>query len=146
MLDVSTDPQRIIDLLGMQPHPEGGHFAETYRETGTERGPVTLIYFLLRAGERSHWHAVDAVEMWHWYAGEALELAISDDAKTVRRITLGNDLFAGQRPQATVPAHAWQAARPLGVWTLVGCTVAPAFDFAGFRLAPEEWEPGPGGI
>jgi uncharacterized protein len=140
----STDPARIIDLLGMQPHPEGGHFVETYREhrPGGQRGPVTLIYFLLQAGERSHWHTVDAVEMWHWYAGGALELSISRDATTVERVTLGPDLFGGERPQATIPALAWQAARPLGAWTLVGCTVAPGFEYNGFRLAPAGWEPG----
>ncbi|WP_035691099.1 cupin domain-containing protein [Azospirillum halopraeferens] len=141
------DPDRIIALLGMQPHPEGGHFVETYRHAGTVadggRGVMTGIYFLLRAGERSHWHTVDAVEMWHWYGGGPLELAIADhDGATVRTLRLGMDLAAGERPQAVVPEGAWQAARPLGAWTLVGCTVAPAFRFEGFRLAPEGWEPG----
>lgn len=139
-----TDPQRIIDLLGMQPHPEGGYFVETFRDHAPDggRGVKTGIHYLLRAGERSHWHAVDAIEMWHWHAGGPLELSISDDGHAVRRLIMGIDLEAGERPQATVPAHAWQAARPLGAWTLVGCTVSPAFEFAGFRLAPAGWEPG----
>ncbi len=137
-------PDRIIDLLGMQPHPEGGHYVETYRDAppGGGRGVKTGIYFLLRAGERSHWHRVDAVEMWHWHAGGPLELSISEDGRSVDRLILGMDLLAGQGPQGVVPAHAWQAARPLEGWVLVGCTVSPAFEFAGFEMAPEGWEPG----
>ena len=137
-------PERIIDLLGMQPHPEGGHYVETYRDAPPDggRGVKTGIYFLLRAGERSHWHRVDAVEMWHWHAGGPLELSISEDGRSVDRLILGMDLLAGQRPQGVVPAHAWQAARPLEGWVLVGCTVSPAFQFAGFEMAPEGWEPG----
>ncbi|MBP2291710.1 cupin domain-containing protein [Azospirillum rugosum] len=141
-------PERIIDLLGMTPHPEGGHYVETYRDAppGGGRGVKTGIFFLLRAGERSHWHRVDAVEMWHWHAGGALELSISEDGRSVDRLILGMDLAAGQRPQGVVPAHTWQAARPLdgptGGWVLVGCTVSPAFEFAGFEMAPEGWEPG----
>jgi hypothetical protein len=96
----------------------------------------------LRAGERSHWHRVDAAEVWHHYAGDPLELAISDDGTSVRTLTLGPDLRAGQRPQAVVPAGAWQAARPLGAWVLAGCTVSPAFEFSGFELAPPGWSPG----
>lgn len=143
-MTATLDPARIIAILGMQPHPEGGHYVETFRDVpaGGGRGATTGIYFLLRAGERSHWHTVDAVEMWHWHAGDPLELAISEDGVSVRTVLLGNDLAAGQRPQAVVPALAWQAARPLGAWTLVGCTVAPAFEFAGFTLAPDGWEPG----
>jgi predicted cupin superfamily sugar epimerase len=137
-------PERIIELLGMQPHPEGGHYVETYRHAPDDggRGAKTGIFFLLRAGERSHWHRVDAVEMWHWHAGGPLELSVSEDGRTVRTHTLGMDLLAGESPQFVVPAHAWQAARPLGAWTLVGCTVAPAFEFAGFEMAPEGWSPG----
>ncbi|HEY0832456.1 MAG TPA: cupin domain-containing protein [Azospirillum sp.] len=137
-------PERIIELLGMQPHPEGGHYVETYRHAPGDggRGVKTGIFFLLRAGERSHWHRVDAVEMWHWHAGGPLELTVSEDGRTVHTHTLGMDLLAGERPQMVVPAHAWQAARPLGDWTLVGCTVSPAFEFAGFEMAPEGWVPG----
>lgn len=137
-------PERIIATLGMQPHPEGGHYVETYRHTAADggRGVKTGIFFLLREGERSHWHRVDAVEMWHWHAGGALELSVSEDGRTVTRHLMGMDLESGQRPQAVVPPHAWQAARPLDGWVLVGCTVSPAFEFAGFEMAPEGWEPG----
>ncbi len=136
-------PERIIATLGMQPHPVGGHYVETYRHAakGGGRGLKTGIHYLLRAGERSHWHRVDAVEMWHWHAGGALELSVSEDGQTVTRHVLGMDLAGGQRPQAVVPPYAWQAARPLDGWVLVGCTVSPAFEFAGFEMAPEGWEP-----
>lgn len=133
----------IIALLGLQPHPEGGHFRETFREAGEggARGASTAIYFLLAAGERSHWHRVDASETWHFYAGAPLTLGIvtADGARADH--VLGNDLQAGHRPQAVVPPHAWQSAKTLGDWTLVGCTVAPAFQFEGFVLAPPGWEP-----
>lgn len=144
MLDPALTPEQIIDRLGMQPHPEGGHYVETYRAPALPgaRSATTAIYFLLRAGERSHWHTVDAVEIWHWHAGSALELLMSEDARTISRLVLGANLAAGERPQGVVPPHAWQAATSLGAWTLVGCTVAPAFEFAGFRLAPPGWSPG----
>lgn len=137
-------PERIIAQLGMQPHVEGGHFVETYRDRpeGGGRGAVTAIFFLLQAGERSHWHEVDAVEIWNWHAGAPLELMISQDGRTTGTLVLGADLAAGQRPHGIVPAHAWQAARSLGAWTLVGCTVSPAFEYAGFRMAPPDWQPG----
>ncbi len=131
----------IIRNLGLQPHPEGGHFRETFRDPAEidGRSASTAIYFLLREGERSHWHRADAAEVWHFYAGAPLELEIADGARRVVR--LGSDLPAGERPQAVVPAGAWQSARSLGAWTLVGCTVAPGFEFAGFELAPEGWSP-----
>ncbi|MBB6308497.1 cupin domain-containing protein [Xanthobacter tagetidis] len=134
----------IIALLGLKPHPEGGHYLETFRDAAPEggRGASTAIYFLLKAGERSHWHKVDAVEMWHWHAGAPLLLRVAEEGKEVREQLLGPDLAAGQRPQGIVPTHAWQAAESLGDWTLVGCTVAPAFSFEGFVLAPEGWNPG----
>lgn len=139
--------EQIIALLGLQPHPEGGHFVETFRDSagdGAGRSVGTAIYFLLRRGERSHWHRVDASEVWHWYGGAPLrlEIAATDDAVPEARL-LGLDLSAGQRPQAVVPAGAWQAAASLGDWTLVGCTVAPGFDFEGFELASASWRPGP---
>ncbi|MFG1345974.1 cupin domain-containing protein [Xanthobacter autotrophicus DSM 431] len=135
-------PEEIIALLGLMPHPEGGHFRETFRDgDGTARGASTAIYFLLRAGERSHWHRVDAAEVWHWHAGAPLRLSIAEGRER-RDVLLGPDLRGGARPQGIVPPHAWQAAESLGAWTLVGCTVAPAFDFAGFELAPSGWEPG----
>ena len=109
---------------------------------GVGRAASTAIYFLLARGERSHWHRVDAVEVWHWYAGAPLELEIAQGTDARERVALGSDLAAGERPQAVVPAHAWQAAQTLGDWTLVGCTVAPGFEFAGFELAPKGWKPG----
>jgi predicted cupin superfamily sugar epimerase len=135
----------IIALLGLRPHPEGGHFRETFRDApGADgRSASTAIYFLLKRGERSHWHTVDAVEIWHWHAGAPLRLSLAaTDAGPVTEIILGADLAAGERPQGVVPPHHWQAAEALGDWTLVGCTVAPGFDFAGFRLAPPGWSPG----
>jgi len=131
----------IIARLGLQRHPEGGHFREMYRAPDQPRGASTAIYFLLKAGERSHWHKVDADEIWHYYAGAPLELALSDDGKRVHRVRVGTDFDIGELPQAFVPRGVWQAARSLGHWTLVGCTVAPAFQFEGFELAPPGWEP-----
>jgi predicted cupin superfamily sugar epimerase len=133
----------IIAQLGLKPHPEGGRYRETFRDErvdGNGRSVSTAIYFLLLRGERSHWHRIDAVEIWHHYAGSALILQIAGD-KGQHSIKLGPDLAAGERPQAIVPAHAWQAAETTGDWTLVGCTVAPGFDFATFELAPKGWTP-----
>lgn len=144
-------PDDIIALLGMQPHPEGGWYAETFRDPheitdgdgAAVRAASTAIYFLLCEGQVSHWHRVDAVEIWHWYAGAALELSIAAtdvDAPVV--LILGNDLQRGYRPQGIVPRNHWQSARSLGPWTLVGCTVAPGFRFEGFELAEPGWSPG----
>jgi predicted cupin superfamily sugar epimerase len=133
----SPDATEIIHLLGLRPHPEGGHFRETFRDTRADasgRAVSTAIYFLLARGERSHWHRVDATEIWHFYAGSPLALYISD-AKGSTMVRLGLDFVAGERPQAIVPAGDWQAAETLGDWTLVGCTVAPGFAFSGFELA-----------
>jgi len=133
---------QIIARLGMRPHPEGGHFVETFRAPDSPRGASTSIYFLLKSGERSHWHrVVDADELWHHYAGAPLELSLSDDGRSVRHVRLGTDFDLGEQPQAVVPRGVWQAARSLGRWTLVGCTVAPAFQFEHFELAPSGWEP-----
>lgn len=134
--------EEIIVTLGMQRHPEGGWYAETFRDgDGTNRGASTAIYYLLQAGERSHWHRVrDAAEVWHFYAGDPLLLKISD-GMTVEDIRLGTNLAAGERPQGVVPANAWQSAEPLGGFTLVGCTVAPGFEFASFEMAEPGWEP-----
>ena len=135
----------IIRLLDLKPHPEGGNFRETFRDTRIvdgARAASTAIYYLLARGERSHWHRVDAVEAWHYHAGAPLRLEIAADMKdAVERVTLGPDLAAGERPQAIVRAHAWQAAQSLGEWTLLGCIVAPGFDFKGFELAPKGWAP-----
>jgi len=134
----------IIARLELRPHPEGGHYRETFRDCRTDaqgRARSTAIYFLLARGERSHWHRVDAIEVWHYYAGHALDLQIAHDGCTSHSVRLGPDLAAGERPQAIVPAHAWQAAESIGDWTLVGCTVGPGFEFAGFELAPKGWAP-----
>ena len=140
---MNSDAAAIIKRLGLQPHPEGGHFAETWRhEAGEARGTGTAIYYLLSAGERSHWHRVDATEIWHYYAGDTLKLLISEDGKSTKVHLLGPDLVNGQQPQIIVPEMAWQSAKPTGDWTLVGCTVSPAFDFAGFEMAAPDWEPG----
>ena len=135
----------IIRLLELQPHPEGGHYRETFRDSrgvdaGSGRAASTAIYFLLQAGEISRWHRVDASEVWHWYAGAPLALSIVDGAQKLD-VRLGADLSASERPQAIVPARAWQQAQSLGAWTLVGCTVAPGFEFAGFEMAPPEFDP-----
>jgi predicted cupin superfamily sugar epimerase len=134
----------IIAALGLQRHPEGGWFRETFRAASlaSGRGASTAIYYLLQAGEISHWHRVDADELWHFYAGEPLELSLSADGAAIRRHVLGRDLAREQTPQIIVPAGVWQSARPLGAFTLVGCTVAPAFEFSGFELAPPGWQPG----
>jgi predicted cupin superfamily sugar epimerase len=129
----------IIARLGLQPHPEGGHYRETFRDSSADangRSRSTAIYFLLARSERSHWHRIDAVEVWHYYSGAPLTLRIAD-GDGQRSVTLGADLAAGEEPQAIVPPHAWQAAESDGDWTLV----APAFEFAKFELAPKGWEP-----
>ena len=127
----------IIALLDLERHPEGGWYRQTFSDdVAGQRAHSTLIYFLLEAGVHSAWHRVDSAEVWHWYAGAPLELRI--DRTT---ITLGNDLLAGERPQGVVPRGAWQSARSLGAWTLVGCTVAPGFEFEHFEMAPPGFEP-----
>lgn len=136
-----TDPHRLIGALGLEPHPEGGWYRETYRAAAPDggRGPATAILFLLEHDQRSHWHRVDADELWLWHAGHPLRLSVDDGARRVT--TLGADILNGQSPQQLVPAHAWQAAHAFAGWALVSCVVAPAFDFAGFELAPPGWEP-----
>jgi uncharacterized protein len=134
----------IIARLELRPHPEGGHYRETFRDSATDangRSLATAIYYLLRRGERAHWHRIDAVEVWHYYLGAALTLKIANDGCAPHIITLGPDVAAGQRPQAIVPSGAWQAAESTGDWTLVGCTVAPAFEFVTFEMAAKDWAP-----
>lgn len=142
MMEKSADD--LIKKLELHPHPEGGYYKETFRDEAGGRGSCTAIYYLLKAGEKSHWHRVDAVEMWHWHAGAALNLFISLDEKSIETICLGNDIFKGELPQGIVPKDAWQAAESTGEWTLVGCTVSPAFEFDGFEMAPNGWAPGKG--
>ena len=133
----------IVARLQLKPHPEGGHYREMFRDARRDaagRAASTAIYFLLAHGERSHWHRIDAVEIWHFYAGAPLALQVADEHGH-RTLHLGADIAAGEAPQAVVPVGAWQAAESLGDWTLVGCTVAPGFEFATFELAPPDWEP-----
>lgn len=131
------DADAIIETLGLAAHPEGGWFRETWRAEGPGRPSGTAILFLLRAGEDSHWHRVDATEIWHYHAGAPLTLRIAEtDAGPARAHALGADIAAGEMPQIIVPAHHWQAAATTGAWTLVSCTVSPGFRFEGFELAP----------
>ena len=145
MLPADLSAAEVIRLLDLAPHPEGGHFRETFRDAAGPDGRArsTAIYFLLAAEEASHWHRIDAVEIWHWHAGAPLALTVSENGHDLWSLHLGPDLARGQRPQAVVPTGAWQSAVSLGRWTLVGCTVAPGFDFAGFEMAPPDWRPRP---
>ncbi|NRG17090.1 cupin domain-containing protein [Rhizobiales bacterium] len=140
--DLSLD--QVVKLLEMRPHPEGGFYRETFRDSECDeagRAASTAIYYLLPGGEVSAWHRVGAVEIWHWYAGGPLVLSIAGDDGARQEIKLGPDLAGGERPQGVVPRHAWQSAKSMGPWTLVGCTVAPGFEFSGFEMAPEGFEP-----
>jgi predicted cupin superfamily sugar epimerase len=134
---LGVDADTVLRTLGLEPHPEGGHYRESWADEA-----CTAIYFLLQRGERSAWHRVrDRVEIWHFYAGAPLRLEVDLEGPgtvAAQTIQLGSDLHTGQRPQAVVPAGAWQSARTLGAWTLVGCTVAPPFTFEAFDLASSE--------
>ena len=134
--------QEIIEKLSLTPHPEGGYFRETFRDTNliNGRSASTAIYYLLAKGQRSHWHRVDVAETWHWYDGAPLALSVKLPDK-VDTYTLGSSLSAGELPQLVVPANSWQSAESLGEWTLVGCTAAPGFEFSGFEMAPPGWHP-----
>ncbi|MCA3650095.1 MAG: cupin domain-containing protein [Methylobacterium sp.] len=146
MSDSSLSAREIIRLLGLQPHPEGGHFRETFRDPETDaagRSVGTAIYYLLEAGEVSEWHRCDASELWHYYAGAPMVITISPNGHDAAAHHLGPNLATGQRPQILVPKNHWQSATSLGAWTLVGCTVSPGFEFAGFEMAPENWRPTP---
>ena len=135
----------IVALLGLEPHPEGGFYRQTFAETPAAGGRAhsTAIYYLLEGGAPGRWHRVDAAEVWHWYAGAMLELTLSEDGRTGGEVhRLGPDLAADERPQVVVPPGWWQSATCTGEWTLVGCTVAPGFEFAHFEMAPEGWAPG----
>ena len=135
---------RIVEALGLAPHPEGGWFKETFRDEADDgvRAACTAIYYMLEQGQVSAWHRVrDASEVWHFYAGGPLKLSLAEPEGPARHLVLGPDIFAGQVPHVVVPRNWWQAAEPLGAWTLVGCTVAPAFEFAAFEIAPAGWSP-----
>jgi uncharacterized protein len=133
----SLTADEVIRLLALAVHPEGGYYRETFRDSSKagERSASTAIYFLLKQGQISRWHRIDAVEVWHWYGGAPLRLQIRNAEEPIETVMLGNNLLKNERPQAVVPAQAWQTAETIGAWTLVGCTVAPGFEFAGFELA-----------
>ncbi len=137
--DPGADAASVIAALDLRPHPEGGHYRETWRDSPVDgsRGAGTAILFLLRDGEVSHWHRVDAAELWVWQAGSPLEIRIFPGGGA----TLGPNLERGEIPHHAVPPGAWQAARSHGAWTLCCCVVAPAFRFEGFELAPAGWKP-----
>lgn len=151
------DARALIDRLGLAPHPEGGWYRETWRADAAAgaRAAGTAILFLLEQGQRSHWHRVDATEIWFWHAGHPLRLLTAPNERgpgwpngggpgrggTVSEVLLGGDIMAGQSPQALVPADHWQATQADAGWGLVSCTVTPGFDFAGFTLAPPGWAP-----
>ena len=150
--DLALSASVVRDALGLLPHPEGGNYRELWRDRpqSGQRGAGTSILFMLAAGERSHWHRVDAAEVWLWHAGAPLLLGVGAPGvgapgMELRHTRLGPDLRGGEVLQSVVPAHVWQDARSLGAWTVVSCVVAPAFDFAGFEMAPPGWSP-PGGI
>ncbi len=145
-MDQATTPARdIIASLGMKPHPEGGWYVETFRDGPQgERGHSTAILFLLEAGDVSHWHRVtDAAEVWHFHAGAPAALTLSPNGHDAESHRLGPNVLKGEKPQVVVPVNWWQTATSLGHWTLVGCTVAPGFDFSSFELAPPDWRPMP---
>jgi uncharacterized protein len=140
--------REIIEKLGLTPHPEGGWFKETFRdpetflEDGKPRAYSTAIFYLLEAGDRSHWHKVDAIEIWHYYAGAPLQLLLSwNDGKPVKNVVLGPNVLNNQSPQVVIKRGEWQSAKSTGDWTLVGCTVSPAFEYEGFTMAKPGWEP-----
>ena len=135
----------LIGLLGLEPHPEGGFYKQTFADMASASGrPVsTLIYYMLTDRQSGSWHRLtDASETWHWYGGAPLTLAVSRDGRQISERILGVDFVAGQRPQIVIPANAWQRATCLGDWTLVGCSVAPGFQFSKWEQAPAGWEPG----
>ena len=145
--DPSQNARAVCEALNLLPHPEGGHYRELWRDRPASggRGAGTSILFLLADGERSHWHRVDAAEVWLWQGGAPLLLGIAGAGAGAgagrQAVRLGPDLAGGEALQAVVPAQAWQDARSLGAWSLVSCVVAPAFEFSGFEMAPAGWSP-----
>jgi len=141
----SGEAARIIRELSLEPHPEGGWFRETFRDSESRDGRScgTAIYFLLAEGESSAWHRIDAVEIWHHYAGDPLRLSTFREGHVREDMVLGPDIGMDQRPQLVISRQTWQSAKTLGAWTLVGCTVAPGFEFAGFEMAPPDFDAGP---
>ena len=142
--DWTQPAEAVRDALALSPHPEGGYYRELWRDRPAAggRGAATSILFLLAAGERSHWHRVDAAEIWLWQAGAPLALGLWQSGAPRQDIRLGPGAAEGEMLQAVVPMRVWQEASTLGAWSLVSCVVAPAFEFAGFELAPTGWTPG----
>ena len=140
-----TTARDLIDTLDLQPHPEGGWYKETWRADAApgQRPTGTAIYYLLEADQFSHWHRVDAAEIWLWHAGAPLALTLSPDGHDAEAKVLGPEFAQHQRPQIVVPPHCWQTAASLGRFTLVSCTVSPGFEFDGFEMAPPDWRPTP---
>jgi predicted cupin superfamily sugar epimerase len=138
-----SEENRIIERLGLAPHPEGGWYRETWRapERDGMRGTATAILFLLKGGERSHWHRVDAAEIWFWHAGAALRLTTAGKGQGERSVRLGGDPLNGEVPQHVIAPDLWQTAEADRGWALVSCVVSPAFSFDGFTLAPPDWRP-----
>ena len=143
--------QALIRSLGLRPHPEGGWYNEVFRserlvqpaDSRPPRRGLTTIDFLLEPGQFSAWHRVQSDEVWHLLEGPSLRLWLAPPELSVfSHVDLG-PVATGRRPRHVVPAGWWQTATSLGAWTLVGCTVAPGFDFSGFELAPPDWRPTP---
>lgn len=142
----SMSAAEVIALLKLKPHPEGGHFRETFRDSQSDangRSLSTAIYYLLGVGEVSEWHRVDATEAWFWHGGAPMVLTLSANGHDAEAHHLGPELKASQRPQLIVPTNWWQTATSLGAWSLVSCTVAPGFEFSAFEMAPKGWRPTP---
>ena len=135
--------QDIIEALSLVPHPEGGHYRETWVAEGPGRPAGTAIYFLLQGAEHNHWHRVDAAEIWLWHAGAPLALTLSPDGHDAETKVLGAEFAQNQRPQIVIPPNWWQTAASLGRFTLVSCTVSPGFEFDGFEMAAPDWRPMP---
>lgn len=145
MTEALKDAREIIRALDLAPHPEGGWYRETWRAETPDGGRPsgTAIYYLLEAEQFSHWHRVDATEIWHWHAGAPLALTMSPDGCDAEARILGPALELNQQPQIIVPPHWWQTAASLGRFTLASCTVSPGFEFTGFEMAPPDWRPQP---
>jgi predicted cupin superfamily sugar epimerase len=140
---MDAEAAALIEALGLAPHPEGGWYRETWRSAAEPgaRASGTAIYFLLEKGQRSHWHRVDADELWLWHAGSPLDVRVEQENGAVQKFALGGDVEGGYQPQCLVPANRWQSTEALISWALVSCVVVPGFDFAGFELAPPGWNP-----
>ena len=130
---------QLINRLKLKPHPEGGHFVETFRDTNEQ---ISHIYYLLKKGETSHWHRINKNEVLIFYDGDPLQVLLSKDKIHIQKITIGRDMNQGHQYQFVVEAETWFSMVPLGKWTLIGCIVTPAFDYKDFELAPPNWFPG----